>query len=68
MGRKGSDNRLDEITAYIQDHGDQKAGTIASALGMDNKSMMRALSQLEDRGDMLSEDDAGRLSWFGWRR
>lgn len=68
MGRKSDDNRLNEITAYIQEHGDEKAGTIASALGIDNKTMMRALTQLEDRGDMFSEDDSGRISWFGWRR
>lgn len=68
MGRNTNDNRLDEIVAYVQEHGDERAGTIASALGVDNKTMMRALTQLEDRGDLLIEDDAGRLGWFGRRR
>lgn len=68
MGRKGNDERLDEIVAYVQEHGDEKAGTIASALGIDNKTMMRALTQLEDRGDMFQEDDKGGISWFGQRR
>ncbi len=30
--------------------------------------MMRALTQLEDRGDLLIEDERGRLSWFGRKR
>ena len=68
MGRNTNDNRLDEIVAYVQEHGDERAGTIASALGVDNKTMMRALTQLEDRGDLLIEDDVGRLGWFGRRR
>jgi len=67
MGRKRNDNRLDEIVAYVQDHSEQKPGTIASTLGIDNKTMMRALTQLEERGELLQEDDTGRISWFGWR-
>ncbi len=68
MGRKRNDNRLDEIVAYVQDHGNEKPGTIASALGIDNKTIMRALTQLEDRGELFQEDDGGRISWFGRRR
>jgi len=40
---------------------------VARHLGVDNKTVMRALVQLEDRGDLLVEDDGGRLSWAGRR-
>ena len=68
MGRKSDKQRLDEIATYIQAHGNAKAGAIAKALVLDNKTVMRALSQLEARGELLQEDDAGRISWFGRRR
>lgn len=68
MGRKSDDVRLDEIRAYLQEHPEEKPGTIASKIGIDNKTMMRALTQFEERGDLLQEDDHGRISWFGWRK
>ena len=37
-------------------------------LGLDNKSMMRALAQLEDQGVLLAEDDRGRVSVIDQRR
>lgn len=68
MGRNRNDRRLDEICALIQQYPDQKAGWIARQLGYDNKTVIRALSQLEDRGDLLQEDGGGGLRWFGRRR
>lgn len=68
MGRKSNEQRLDEIREYVQDHPWEKPGTVASQLGIDNKTMMRALTQLEDRGELLQEDDKGAISWFGWLR
>ena len=68
MGRKSNDSRLDEICAFLQGHPDEKPGTMASALGLDNKAVMRALTQLEDRGDLFQEDDRGCLRWFGRRQ
>jgi len=68
MGRKGNEERLDKIREYLQHHPEEKPGTIASQLEIDNKTMMRALTQLEERGDMLHEDDTGRIGWFGRRR
>lgn len=65
MGRNRNDRRLDEICELLQGQSGQKAGTIAQQLGLDNKTLMRALTQLEDRGDLLFEDDDGRLGWFG---
>jgi predicted ArsR family transcriptional regulator len=68
MARNRDDVRLDEIRDLVQQHPEQKAEWIAQQLGCDNKTVQRALSQLEDRGDLLVEDDRGRLSWFGWRK
>lgn len=68
MGRKQDDQRLDEILAAILTQPEQKAGSIATQLGLDDKTIQRALVQLEDRGDLLFQDDKGRLSWFGQRK
>ncbi|RIK39305.1 MAG: hypothetical protein DCC55_18520 [Chloroflexi bacterium] len=68
MGRKQDDRRLDEILAAILRQSEQKAGSIATQLGLDDKTIQRALVQLEDRGDLLFQDDKGRLSWFGQRK
>jgi predicted ArsR family transcriptional regulator len=68
MARPKDDARLDEIRAFIQQNPDQKAEWIARHLGCDNKTVQRALTQLEERGDLLHEDDKGRLGWFGWKR
>ncbi len=68
MGRKRDDQRLDEILATIQANPDTKAGSISTLLGLDDKTIQRALVQLADRGDLLAEDDHGRVSWFGRRQ
>ena len=67
MGRKQDDQRLDEILAAIQANPDTKAGSIGTLLGLDDKTIQRALVQLEDRGDLLQEDD-DKVSWFGKRK
>ena len=53
MGRKHNDQRLDEILAAIQATPDTRAGTISTILGLDDKTVQRALVQLADRGDLL---------------
>lgn len=68
MGRRRDDDRLDEILAAIQTNPDTKAGTIGTMLGLDDKTVQRALVQLADRGDLLAEDDHGLISWVGRRR
>lgn len=68
MGRTRNEQRLDEILAAIQTNPETKAGTIGSLLGLDDKTIQRALVQLADRGDLLAEDDHGLISWFGRRR
>lgn len=65
MGRKRDEQRLDEILNAIQANPETKAGTIGTMLGLDDKTVQRALVQLADRGDLLAEDDHGRVSWFG---
>jgi len=68
MGRKQNDERLDQIRQAIQENDGQRAGAIGRALGIDNKTMARALVQLEDRGELLYEDDDGKVGWFGKRQ
>ena len=68
MARPRNNNRLDDLTEAIQAHPHQKAGWFARLLDWDNKAVTRALPQLEDRGDLLLEDDNGRICWFGRRR
>jgi hypothetical protein len=51
----------------IRDNPNRKPGWIARRLGVDNKLVMRALTQLEDQGVLLAEDDRGRVSIFGRR-
>jgi predicted ArsR family transcriptional regulator len=67
MGRSRNDQRLDEILAAIRRQPD-RIGSIGSRLGLDDKTAQRALIQLEDRGDLLAEDDNGIVSWFGKRK
>ncbi len=68
MARKGNQAQLDQLVEAIKANPNQKAGWFARLLGRDNKSIMRALPQLEDRGELLMEDEDGRISWFGRRR
>lgn len=68
MARKRNEAQLDELVDAIQAHPQHKPGWFASLLGRDNKSIMRELPQLEERGDLLMEDDSGRISWFRRRR
>ncbi len=67
MARKHNDSQLDELLEAIQANPEQKAGWLARFLGRDNKSVIRNLSQLEERGDLLLEDNTGHISWFGRR-
>ncbi|MCI0394300.1 MAG: hypothetical protein L0332_08045 [Chloroflexi bacterium] len=67
MGRKSDEERLDEIRDAIVENPGHRPGWFARLLGYDNKTMTRALPQLEERGDLLAEDDDGRLSWQGRR-
>ncbi len=68
MARKGDEQPLNDIRDIIIDNPGKRPGWLARRLGFDNKTVMRALTQLEDRGDLLIEDERGRLSWFGRKR
>jgi len=68
MARKPDDLRLGTIAQIIRENPNRKPGWIARRLGLDNKTVMRALTQLEDQGMLLAEDDRGRVSVFGHRR
>lgn len=67
MSKKIDDQRLDEVTKVIQENPDRKPGWLATLLGRDDKGFQRDLVHLEERGDLLQEDDQGRLRWFGQR-
>lgn len=68
MGRKIDNSRLNQIRDCVQKNPSKKAGWIARQLGLDNKTVQRALAQLERRGDLFSEDPKGGVSWFGKRK
>ncbi len=68
MGRKQDAQRLEMIAQTIEQYPGRKPGWVARLLGLDNKTMSRALVQLEDSGYLLAEDDRGRVSWIGRRR
>ncbi|MEZ4540212.1 MAG: hypothetical protein R3C43_09585 [Chloroflexota bacterium] len=67
MARQTNEARLDAIREIIIRHPACRPARIARLLGLDNKTVQRALSQLEERGDLLAEDQRGRLVWFGRR-
>ena len=67
MARKPDDLRLETIAQAIHEHPNRKPGWIARLLGIDNKTIQRALTQLEDQGVMLAEDERGCVSFFGRR-
>ena len=68
MGQRRQEQRLNQIADYIKNNPDLKAGQVARQLSVDNKTVQRSLAYLETRGDLLQEDDKGRLSWFGRRQ
>jgi len=68
MGRKNDNNRLNQIRNCIQNNPNKKLGWVAKHLGLDNKTVQRAVVQLEARVDLLDEDTKGRVSWFGKRK
>lgn len=67
MAKHPDENRLDLIRDTVIRQSGCRPGRLARMLGLDNKTVQRALIQLEERGDLLAEDDNGRLSWFGRR-
>ncbi len=68
MARKANQHNLDQLRDAIIENPTERAGWFARTLGRNNKSVMRDLPKLEERGDMLMEDDNGRIRWFGRRR
>jgi DNA-binding MarR family transcriptional regulator len=67
MARRADEERLDAIREAIILNPGKRPGRIARLLGIDSKTVQRALPQLEARGDLLVEDERGRLHWFGRR-
>lgn len=67
MARKSNQQNLDQLRDVIIENPEERAGWFANLLGRDNKSVQRDLPKLEERGDLLMEDDNGRISWYGRR-
>ena len=67
MARRANQHNLDTLRDTIIENPEHRAGWFASLLNQDNKSVNRDLPKLEERGDLLMEDDSGRISWFGRR-
>jgi predicted transcriptional regulator len=68
MARKSNQENLDDLRDAIIEYPEQKAGWFARLLGRDNKSVLRDLPHLEERGDLLVEDDDGHISWYGRKK
>jgi hypothetical protein len=64
MARNSDEERLQQIALAIRQNPGRRPGWIARLLGFDNKTIMRALPQLEARGILLVEDERGRVSHF----
>ena len=68
MSRKSNQENLNTLRDAIIEYPEQKAGWLARLLGRDNKAVLRDLPHLEARGDLLVEDENGRLRWYGRHR
>lgn len=66
MARKSNDYHLDQLRDAVIANPDRRAGWFARLFNTDDKTIQRQLPQLEERGDLLSEDENGRLRF--WRK
>lgn len=55
-------SRLDEIVTLLERHGSLSQAEIAAHLRVPRSTVLRDLPALEDRGVLLAEDRAGRVS------
>jgi Mn-dependent DtxR family transcriptional regulator len=61
MARKQQQNRLEGIYRTIEKNPGEKAGFLASLLGLNRSEVTRALPALEEEGLLVSEDEQGGL-------
>ncbi len=61
MARKPQQDRLEGIYRTIEDNPGEKAGFLASLLGLNRSEVTRALPALEEKGLLVSEDEQGGL-------
>ncbi len=61
MGRKHKDERLEAIYTTIEQNPGQRAGFLARLLGWNRSEVTRSLPALDERGYLVSEDEAGGL-------
>ena len=61
MARPANYKRVEKIYRKIEEHPGKKAGLIARLLGLNRSEVTRALSILQDKGLLVSEDKKGGL-------
>jgi len=61
MARKPQQDRLQGIYRTIEENPGEKAGFLASLLGLNRSEVTRALPALEEKGLIVSEDEQGGL-------
>jgi DeoR/GlpR family transcriptional regulator of sugar metabolism len=65
--KRNKRQRLDEIVSIVQLQAHTQE-ELARRLGVSPSTITDDLTQLEERGALLTEDHHGRMSFFGWRR
>jgi len=68
MGRHADEGRLEALAEAIRGRPGLRAADLADYLNWHRSTVMRSLPALEERGVLLVEDGAGRLSHFGVKR
>jgi hypothetical protein len=64
MAKQKNNQKLDDIYNAVEANPDRKIGWFARLFHSDNNSMTKMFVQLNDRGNLLQEDDKGRIRKF----
>ena len=64
MARKTDDEKLEEIYNAVEENPGEKAGFIASLLGLHRSEVTRSLPALDEKGLLIYEDEEGGLYPF----
>ena len=68
MARRANEQHVEAVKQVVEQQDGWTANGLAEWLGLPPSTVTRVLTELEDQGVLLAEDDAGRLSFFGRRR
>jgi hypothetical protein len=61
MGRKANPIRLERLRNVVESNPGKRAGFLARKLGWRREEVNRAMTTLNDRGVLFSEDESGGL-------